>query len=298
MKRIFCFYSLVLTFVLFFSCSSYPVPSAREQGGSSVWIISKNGNTLYLGGSIHILRDEDFPLPAEFDMAFSQSAVLVLEADVDQMENEEVIFYLLNQMFLDENQSLQTLLDADVYALLAAKVNEYGLPIESISSLKPSMIITMLSTLQIQEMGFTQEGIDFYFLERARNDNKPVRFLESVESQINMLVSMGEGYENDFVRYSLQDMDETEMLLATIVNDWKAGESTSTEMTLDAMKEEWPQIYKSMITDRHDAWMPIIEEFLDSGTTYFIIAGLLHMHGPDGLLRLLENSGCTVEQLR
>ena len=88
MKRIFSFYSLVLTLVLFFSCTSSSAVSAREQGGSSVWVISRNGNTLYLGGSIHILRDDDFPLPTEFDLAFSQSTVLVLEADLEQMENE------------------------------------------------------------------------------------------------------------------------------------------------------------------------------------------------------------------
>ena len=298
MKRILTYNTLVLTFILFFFCTSSPAVSAREQAGSSVWIISRSGNTLYLGGSIHVLRAEDFPLPAEFDLAFSQSAALVLEADTDQMENEAVLFYLLSQMFLSYNQSLQTLLDADVYAMLLAKVNEYGIPIESISRLKPSIVMTMLSSFQILELGFTQEGIDLHYLQRARNDNRPVHFLESVESQINMLVSMGEGYENDYVRYSLQDMDNTEILLTSIVNDWRSGESASTEITLREMKEEWPQIYKAMVTDRHDAWMPIIEEYLDSGTTFFVITGLAHMHVPDGLLRLLEDLGCTVEQLR
>lgn len=57
---------------------------------SSVWEISKNGNTLYFGGSVHILRSEDYPLPKEFDMAFDNSDMLVLEADAGQMGNPEV----------------------------------------------------------------------------------------------------------------------------------------------------------------------------------------------------------------
>ncbi|MCL2044607.1 MAG: TraB/GumN family protein [Treponema sp.] len=296
MKHIFTFSVLVLTLALIFTCISTPVLPAREQGGSSVWRISRNGNTLYLGGSIHILREDDFPLPAEFDLAFSQSAALIIEADIEQMGKEESAAYLISNMLLDRNQSLQTLLDTDVYAMLAAKVNEYGIPIESVSGFRPSMVITMLTMFQIQELGFTQQGIDPYYFQKARNENKPVHFLESVESQINMLVSMGEGYENEFVQYSLQDMNNTEMFLTTIANDWRSGESASTEMSLKKMKEEWPQMYKSLITDRHDAWMPLLEEYLDSGTTFFVVVGLAHMHGPDGLLRLLEDLGCTVER--
>ena len=290
MKR-FLYFTLILA--LFISCRT-----AGEPSGSSVWMVSKDGNTLYLGGSIHILREDDFPLPKEFDLALSESEVLVLEADVEQMEDDEVVRYVMSQMFLSDNQTLATLLDPDVYTMLSDSLNEYGLPIESISGFKPSMVMTMLTMIQFQEYGFTQEGIDFYYLQKALDENKQIQFLESVESQIDMLVSMGEGYENDFVLYSLQDLENTGTFLTTILNDWRTGESESTEMSLISMKEEWPQTYKSMITDRHDAWMPQIEEFLDSGSTYFVIAGLLHMHGPDGLLKQLEDKGCTIEQLK
>jgi len=80
------------------------------------------------------------------------------------------------------------------------------------------------------------------------------------------------------------------------VSDWRKGSTESTEMSLAEMKTEWPQIYRSMITDRHDVWLPQIEKFLNSDTVYFIIVGLAHIHGPDGLLRLLKDLGCTVEQ--
>ena len=298
MKRIISFCVLIFSITLIFSCASSPAPPAPEQSGSSVWKISRNNNTLFLGGSIHLLREKDFPLPPEFLLAFSQSTVLVLETDVEQMQNEEISQYLMSRMLLADGQTLQTILDSETYEMLAAKTNEYGLPLEAVSNFKPSMLMLILTMIQIGELGFTQEGIDFYFMQKAGNENKPIQFLESVESQIDILVSMGEGYENEFIRYSLQDMENTEMFLVDILNDWRTGQSMSNEISLKAMKEEWPLLYKSMVTDRHDAWMPQIEEYLDSGSTFFVVVGLFHMHGPDGLLRQLEERGSTIEQLR
>jgi len=196
MKRIFSFYALVF-FLFFFSCASSSVPNKE---GSSVWKISRNGNTLFLAGSIHVLRDSDFPLPKEFDLAFSQSAALVLEADIKQLENEDFMQYMVSQMFLRNGQTLQTLLEPDVYEMLIERLSKYKLPLENISLIKPSMIVNMLTMFQIQELGFSQQGVDSFYMEKANSENIPVLFLESVETQIEMLVSMGEGYENDFVR--------------------------------------------------------------------------------------------------
>jgi uncharacterized protein YbaP (TraB family) len=304
MKRIILFLAAAL-----FVASSFPLFAAgireeREAGvysaqtGSSVWRVAKNGNMLYLGGSIHILRESDFPLPGAFDIAFSRSDMLVLEADVRQLEDPEIIEYMTEQMFLPDNITLESLLEPDVYELLASACRQHGFPIEMVSNFKPSMITTMLSLLQIEGYGFIQLGVDFYYLEKAIYESMPVIFLESVQTQINMLVTMGDGYENDYVRYSLYDMDNTESLMEILVSDWRNGTAATTEQMLADMRERWPLIYKTMITDRHDAWMPQIKDFLDSGQVYFVIAGLAHMYGPDGLLQLLADYGCTIEQVR
>ena len=296
MKRLMFFPALVLGIALFFSCAS--APPVPEQTGSSVWKITRNGNTIFLGGSIHILRYTDFPLPVEFSRAFAESTTLVLEADITLFEDLAIQQYLLTQMILPDGQTLQTILDSETYELLAAVAAQYGLPLEIFYNLRPSMVMTTLALLQMQRLGFVQEGVDIYFLNKAASANVPVRFLESIESQIDMLLSMGEGYENDFVRYSIQDMENTEVFLADILRDWRTGESASTELSLRTMREEWPYLYRALITDRHDAWMPQIEEYLDSGSAYFVLVGLLHLHGSNGLLQLLEDAGSTIEQFR
>ena len=295
MKRLRIIISFLLICTGLFFCAASP---AAAQTGSSVWKISRGGNTIFLAGSIHILRETDFPLPAQYDSAFSQSAILVLETDIDQMANPEVLQYLMTRMILPVNSTLQSILDPDTYKMLEEACSKYGFSIDTVSKLKPSMVMTVLSVLQMENIGYSQQGIDQRYLDKAKTENKPVRFLETVQSQIDALIGMGEGYENDFIRYSLYDMENTETALEALLDEWKNGGTSTSEETLANMKEQWPVIYKTLVTDRNNAWAPQIKEFLDSGQIYFVVVGLLHLYGTDGLLRQLEDLGCTVEQLR
>ena len=302
MKHINYFFIALLFVAGFLSCKSPPSPAetsaaaASIETSSSVWKISRNGKTLFLAGSIHLLREADLPLPEEFDRAFSLSDILVLEADAEEMANPEIAQYLAEQMLLPGNETLQSILDRDTYEQLSQVCNEYGFSIDDVAKLKPSMIINILSVLQIQKYGFIQQGVDDYYLGKAKNENKPVNFLESAQSQIELIIKMGDGYENEYVNYSIQDMADTEEGLEMLVSEWKNGESAVIKETLKEMKEQWPVIYKALITNRHDAWIPQIEKFLASGQVYFVIAGVLHMHGSDGLLLRLENLGYAVEK--
>jgi len=292
MKRIISFCVIVIIGAGLFSCASlFP----RKQTGSSVWKISRGGNTLFLAGSVHILRDDDYPLPDEFDRAFSQSAMLVIETDVEQLSNPDVTQYLTANMFLPGNRTLRSVLDSRTYELLGAAFREYGYRLDEFIRFKPSMVVNVLTLLQMQKMGFVQEGVDFYYLAKARNENKPVGYLESIETQIDLIVTMGEGYENEYVMYSLNDMESTETEFLPLLDEWKHGGSSETEKALSEMRDEWPQIYKTVITDRNSAWMPQIEQYLASGNVAFVIVGLAHIHGPDGLLQQLRNAGYTVE---
>jgi len=295
MKRIISFFLILLICTGFFSCVSPPPPAPNSQTSSSVWKISRNGNTLFLGGSVHILRETDYPLPDEYEKAFSQSNMLILETDIDQLSDESIVQYLLLKSLLPANQNLRSLLDSDTYELLRAAFAKYGISINGMTQLKPSMVINVLTLLHYQKMGFKQDGVDSYYLEKAKIEKKPVNYLESVETQIDLIFSMGDGYENEFVLYSLHDMENTETEILEILDEWKNGGALVTETSLLEMKDKWPEMYKKMMTDRNSAWMPQITEYLDLGEVAFIIVGLAHLYGPDGLLRQLKNAGCIVE---
>lgn len=289
----------------FLSCASSSAPAGSRvefypsnANISPVYKITKDGNVMFLAGSVHVLRDNDFPLPEAFDYAFSASDILVIETDIDQMEDPEIQQHLLYSSFFTDGRTLSSVLSPQTFALLSQACNDYGFPInENVMNLKPSMVVNILTVMQIQELGFAKTGVDEFYYNKAKNENKPVDFLESIQSQINIITTMGEGYEDEYVLYSLQDMDSTEDSIQAMVFEWKNGITSLAEESITELIAEWPMLYRSMLTDRHDEWFPQLDKFLASGKTHFVIAGFLHLPGPYGLLQYLENSGCTVEQI-
>src|SRR3989442_291715 len=55
----------------------------------SLWKIQGQQNAVYLLGSIHLLKKEDYPLPAPIEAAFANSRVAVFETDIGAMGNPE-----------------------------------------------------------------------------------------------------------------------------------------------------------------------------------------------------------------
>jgi uncharacterized protein YbaP (TraB family) len=61
-------------------------------------------------------------------------------------------------------------------------------------------------------------------------------------------------------------------------------------------KEKFPTAYKSLFTDRNNDWIPKIENYLRGDKVAFVIVGLAHFYGADGLLELLKNKGYKIKQ--
>jgi uncharacterized protein YbaP (TraB family) len=265
-------------------------------GESSVWKAKKNGREIYLGGSVHILRSGDFPLPLEFDAAFEQADIVVLETDIEALSSPEIAFSIINQMMLPEDETLETILNRDVYEKLKNKCGEYGFSIGDVVYMKPAMLINILTMMEIQQLGYLEQGADIYYASRAKEAGKGSGYLESLELQIDLLMNMGSGHENEYVLYSLDDFEQTEETIDSLVREWKQGAAGTVEAQLAEMRESFPSIYKTLIADRNNAWIPVIEQYLGDAPVEFIIAGLAHFYGPDGLLIQLKNRGYTVER--
>ena len=122
-------------------------------------------------------------------------------------------------------------------------------------------------------------------------------YLEPVQLQIDMLFSMGEGYESEYVLYSLREYDTGDSSIIPLIDSWRTGSSGEIEESLTSMKNDTPKIYESLVENRNNAWVPIIEQYLENDTVEFIIVGLAHMYGPEGLLVQLQDRGYRIEQL-
>jgi uncharacterized protein YbaP (TraB family) len=296
MKRFFFLGGIIIGLIGLFASCNNATQNSSNPSNASVWEISKNGNSLFLGGSVHLLRVKDYPMPTAFDYAFDKSAILVLEADVDKISDTEIVQYQYDKFVLPEGQTLQTVLDDAVYKRLEMVVGGPNVMSE-ISQYKPSVAINVLQAAYLQLTGFTENGADLHYFTKSKEEKKSIDFLEDIKIQIDLLGSMADGYENEYVSASIDELPQYMNGVITLVSEWKAGTAVVIEASLNAQKTEWPTIYETMIYDRNMAWMPKIEQYLTTEQVEFVIVGLAHLHGYDGLLIQLKNRGYTIRQL-
>ena len=163
---------------------------------------------------------------------------------------------------------------------------------------KPGLVVSTLQLLEFQKLGFTPQGVDVYFNNRALGDAKSVGELESVQDQINFIANMGEGNESEFILMSLNDLEEIASSIENLITAWREGDVQAlAELFVDDMRLESEDLYNSLLLERNNNWLPIIERMFSEGGNEFVLVGAAHLVGEDGLLSLLEARGYQIEQL-
>lgn len=263
-----------------------------------VWQASKDGSTVFLGGTIHLLRSRDYPLPEAFETAYEASDRLFFEIDPSQMMDMSVQARMMQQLTYQDERTLQSVLDAETYAALATHAESAGLPMAMMQKFKPGMLLSTLSMIEFQRRGFTPQGVDAYFSTRAMGDGKTRSELETIDQQIAMLAGMGEGYESEFVAYTLRDLETVGEALEDLLTAWRTGDRASLEAQfITPMLEEAPELYESILVERNQNWIPQIEAMFVQPGTEFVLVGAAHMVGEHGLLTMLSERGYEVSRV-
>ncbi|MDO8907914.1 MAG: TraB/GumN family protein [Pseudohongiella sp.] len=268
------------------------------QAQTSVWRISDGDSDVYIAGTVHLLRQQDYPLPAAYDQAYVASERLFFETDIGGMSDMGLQQRMLRELTYQDGRSLSTVLDADSYAALSAYVESTGLPMAMLQNFKPGLLISTLSVLEFQKLGFTPQGVDSYYFTRALGDGKPRGELETIDEQIAMLAAMGEGYESEFVMYSVKDFSQIGESIERIVQAWRGGDTAALSAEfIEPMLEDTPVLYDSLLVRRNNNWMPQVEAMFTEDGTEFVLVGVAHLVGEHGLIEQLQNKGYDVTQL-
>jgi len=287
-----------VSFKLFLTSLCLLLFSVDSLAQSSVWLATKNGNTVYLGGTIHMLRADDYPLPPEFETAYAEADSLYFEIDIDQMNDPVAQLGMLQRLMYTDGRTLQTVLNNEAYSTLTDYVAKFGMPMLMLQNMKPGMLMSTLELLEFQTRGFTPDGVDMHFHQRAKADGKTIEAFETVDEQIGFIENIGEGEESEYVLLSLRDLEKIDDDIESMVSIWRNGEADDlVELFVEDMEETIPGVYQTLLLDRNNKWMPTIEAMFNDSDTEFILVGVAHLVGEDGLVQHLRNRGYQVNQL-
>ncbi|MCP5330317.1 MAG: TraB/GumN family protein [Pseudomonadales bacterium] len=272
--------------------------AAHIHAQSAVWQATSGEHSIYLGGTVHLLRPSDFPLPEPFETAYQQSDELYFETDVAGLNDFAVQARMLQALTYTGAESLRTVLTDEAYQALSDHLASTGMPIQMLEKFKPGLLVSTLQIMEFQKLGFTPQGVDTYFSARAIGDGKPVGELEPIDAQIDFISRMGEGKESEFVRLSLEELQEIPEAMTQMIDAWRRGDNDMlATLFVNDMKQVHPELYDSLLLQRNNAWMLIVESMFQDADIEFVLVGAAHLVGEDGLLSQLQAKGYTITQL-
>jgi uncharacterized protein YbaP (TraB family) len=278
---------------------------AQSQPGSQpghkkdfLWSVKSGKGTVYLLGSLHLLKADAYPLDKNIEAAYKNSQRVVFEADIENVNTPAFQARMLSLGLYPEGQTLKQNISKETYALLEKRLSEVGLTIEQVSRFKPWLCAVTVAALKLKRLGFDPEyGLDKYFFKKAKEDGKQKLFLESLDFQIALFSELGSVEAEAFLRQTLKDLEVVETMLPDIVGAWQRGDASRFEADVLQSFKDYPQIYDRFLVQRNRAWAGFIEQLLAQGGTTLVVVGAGHLVGKDSLVQLLKDKKYTTEQV-
>lgn len=286
----------VLVVIAVFLCSINTVSA-----NPLLWEVSSHngGGKGWLFGSIHLGKQDLYPLPDNIEKAFAASDMLVVEVDLSITSPQEISALLLDAGRYEKGKTLKSQLSPKVWGKLVALFKKEGLDISQIESMKPWLASIQLVLLQANRAGYEEAlGLDNYFIQKA-TEQKRISALESLPQQFGFFDLLPPKDQETLLLQTLEDFELGEAYLEELVKYWRNGDQEAlTSLVLTPIKQSAQnnKLYTLLFKNRNLSMSEKISKLIKAGHKPFVVVGMGHLLGEDSIQSYLDiNHELTVQ---
>lgn len=266
-------------------------------------------NASYIIGTYH-LADASFTekIPG-LQTALAETEQVYGEVNMENMMQPASIQKMTAAMMLPEGQTLKTVLTPEQFGKVSAFAKELmgvGLDNDMVFSqlgkMSPKALATQFTLLLFIKNSATPfnpaNGLDNFFQMQAKQNNKPIGGLETIDFQIETLYKSTPIERQVEELICLVDNKEYNLMMvqeiskAFYAQDLQAIEKAADEK-LNNSCDSTPEEEETLICGRNDNWMKLMPAIMAEKPTFFAV-GALHLVGERGMLAQLQKAGYTV----
>ncbi len=303
-------------------------------------VTGTGGQEMWLFGTIHVGDERTAFLPQEIYDALDGSDALAIECDTDgfdeKLENDSLLQSMVSAAYYYQGATVDKFLDTpELYDHAKQLMKATGNYFYNSEYMKAYLWGNSIDNYYMDQgrQLTSQQGVEERLTKRAEEKEIPLREVESVIFQIQMMggyskhlqefllynavASNGqESWENTMELYEMWCSGDEAALIEYLTDDepWILKEEdfdtedlTEEELAevndilsrLDEINAELTKIEEeynsSMSTNRNKGMLEVAKEYLESGDVVFYAVGLAHLLAEDGLVNTLRDAGYTVE---
>lgn len=278
------------------SVSAAPIPRA-EGAGPPLWVVRDADSTVYLFGTVHVLRPGTAWGSDKVDAAFASASDIWVE--IADQDDQAVVMPVIQQHGVDPSRPLSSILSAADFAAFDKVAQANGASGAALDAYRPWLAAFMISMSGPTNAGYRSEaGVDKTLMDRARAQGKALHGFETADIQVRLIAGMSEeaqlAYLNNYVRNAdgiVANLDDT-------VAAWLKGDAAETgRLNRVNTRDIHEDIHRAALIERNADWTNQIETMMQGAGTAFVAVGAAHLMDQDSVIDMLTTKGFTVERL-
>ncbi len=282
-----------------------PALAQSDEDAPAIWAMSDADSTVYLIGTVHILRPETEWRTAYLSEVLDEVEQVWFEADTFSEEATAQMTRLIPQLAANTSGTpLTGMLSEQAHANLAIVAQRLGLTAEQLAAgldpLQPWFASLQIAVAQMQAAGYDPaSGVEIALRQQVEGEDKTFHFLETAEEQLRFFADMPMQTQLANFELGLQEAVDNPDMLDDIVTAWQSGDMDRLNAILNEdMREQTPELYEVILVQRNRNWIPEIAGALDGDEDVLVAVGAGHMPGEDGVIALLQAQGLEVRRVQ
>ncbi len=261
-----------------------PAAYAQEakDADPALWVVKDKDTTIYLFGTIHVLKPGLGWFDEAVKTAFDKSDELVLEmVEPDPATMQGLI---VKTALTADGPTLTEKLPANKRAAYAKALTDVGVPAAALDRFEPWFAAVTLTMAGLPKLGYDPaSGAERVLSAAAKTAGKPVIGLETAEQQLGFFDGLAEPIQVQFLVSTIEDYPKMGAQLDKMVASWSAGDPETLAKTMNDELVDTPEVAKVLLADRNVGWADWIDRRLDKPGTVFVAVGAGHLAGNDSV---------------
>jgi uncharacterized protein YbaP (TraB family) len=252
-----------------------PAAAPLTDADPALWVVKDEDTTIYLFGTVHVLKPGLSWFDEAVKAAFDASDELVLE--INQPDPATMQPLMMRLGFDTTGTPLSQTLPGDKGAAYLKAMAAAGIPTATAEHFKPWLAATILSLAPLEKSGYVAaNGPEAVLTAAATKAGKTLGELETAEQQLGYLAGLSTEAQTEFLTSTLDELPKAGETMATMVADWSNGKPKALGALLNANITS-PELKKTLLTDRNARWADWVTTRLETPGTVFVAVGAGHL---------------------
>ncbi|PXW79437.1 hypothetical protein C7451_101505 [Blastomonas natatoria] len=261
-----------------------PAPApAKKDVNPAMWVVRDSDTTIYLFGTVHVLRPGLNWLKGDIKTAFDASDELILE--VQEPSDPTAMQATVNRLATNpQGITLRSLLTPPVLTKYEKTLGTLNIPPVALDQFEPWYASVTLTTLPLMMQGYDlNSGAEKVLMTAAKAQNKSIGQLETVEQQLGIFDGLSTKEQVAFLDVTLDGVPEITTQIDALVDAWGKGDLVTLDKLMNEGMESYPGLYDALLTDRNANWVEWIKARMNRPGTVFMAVGAAHLVGKDSV---------------